>query len=305
MVGRNGAPAGGDNGVRGVMLAPPKPGNRPSQTEMNMGNPPVLVATDLSARADRAIDRAVKLGQQLSRPVVALYVAPREGVSAEEAERRLRCVLPDDGAKIEALVAQGSAPEQIAAVAEELDAAIICAGVARYNSIGDFLLGTAVDALCRHAQRPVLVVKERPRAPYQTIIFSTDFSAGSRNALLRALSLFPDARFRLVHAYHVPYAAWNKDEYVKDDLDRDAAAEMEEFIATFAAEPQIAARLEGAVSRGNLFEMIYAVAEETGANLVAFGTHGESGFRHATIGSMAGELLSKLTLDTLIIRAED
>jgi len=270
-----------------------------------MGSQPVLVATDLSARADRAIDRALKLGQQLSRPVVALYVAPEGKLSLEEAGRRLRGVLPDDGADIEALVAEGSAPEQIAAVAEEQDAAIICAGVARYNSIGDFLLGTAVDALCRHAQRPVLVVKERPRAPYRTIIFTTDFSACSRNALLRALCLFPDARFRLVHAYHVPYAAWNKDDYVKDDLDRDAAAEMEQFIATVAAEAQLGARLEGGVARGNLFEMIYAVAEETGANLVAFGTHGESGIRHATIGSMANELLNKLTLDTLIIHAED
>jgi nucleotide-binding universal stress UspA family protein len=226
-------------------------------------------------------------------------------VSTEEAQRRLRCVLPGEGATMEALIAEGSAPEQIAAVAEEQDAAIICAGVARYNSIGDFLLGNAVDALCRHAQRPVLVVKERPRAPYQTIIFPTDFSGCSRQALLRALVLLPEARIRLVHAYHVPYAAWNRDDYVKDDLDRDAAAKMDEFIATFAAEPQVAGRLEGAVVRGNLFEMIYEVAEKTGANLVAFGTHGESGIRHATIGSMANELLNKLTLDSLIIRVED
>jgi nucleotide-binding universal stress UspA family protein len=148
-------------------------------------------------------------------------------------------------------------------------------------------------------------VKERARAPYRTIIFPTDFSACSRGALLRATGLFPDAAFRLVHAFHVPYAAWNKDSYVRDDLARDAGAEMEEFIATLCAEEHVASRLEGRVAEGNLFELIYAVAEETGANLVAFGTHGESGFKHATIGGMANELLNKLTLDTLIIRSGD
>jgi len=270
-----------------------------------MGSQPVLVATDLSARADRAIDRAVMLGQQLSRPVVALHVVTDGELSVEEAERRLRCVLPQGGANIEALVAEGSATEEIAAVADEQDAALICTGVARFNSIGDFLLGTAVDDLCRRAEQPVLVVKERAREPYRTIIFPTDFSACSRAALLRALGLFPEARFQLVYAFHVPYAAWNKDSYVKDDLARDAGADMDEFIATLVAEQKVASRLEGRVAQGNLFELIYAVAEETGANLVAFGTHGESGFRQATIGSMANELLNKLRLDTLVVRSHD
>ncbi len=270
-----------------------------------MGTQPILVATDLSARADRAIDRAVKLGRQLSRPVIALHVVARDEANTEEALRRLHAVLPEEGAELKALVAEGSVPEEIASTADEQDAALICTGVARYNSIGDFLLGTAVDALCRHAERPVLVVKERPRAPYQTIIFPTDFSACSRNAVLRALALFPEASFRLVHAYHVPYAAFNKDGYVKDDLEQDARAGMDEFIATLGLGTEQAARLQGSVACGNLFEMIYSVADETGANLVAFGTHGESGFRHATIGSMANEMLNKLTLDTLIIRSED
>lgn len=270
-----------------------------------MATQPVLVATDLSARADRAIDRAAMLGQQLSRPVIALHVIrPNEDPAA--AERRLLRVLPSGGAGMRTLIGEGDPPEEIAISADEQDAAIICTGVARYNSIGDFLLGTAVDALCRRALRPVLVVKERPREPYETIIFATDFSACSRSALQKAMEIFPDGRFCLVHAYHVPYAAWNKDDYVKDDLVRAIDAAMNEFIETLVAEqPPVKTRLESRTAEGNLFEMIYAVAEETGAQLAAFGTHGESGFRHATIGSMAHELLNKLRMDCLIIRPEE
>ena len=249
------------------------------------------------------MDRALKLGRQLSRPVTVVYAHPLADGGEGIAEEKVRAVLPDPDADANIVVKVGSPPEAIAEAAEESDASIICTGVARYNSIGDFLIGNAVDYICRKSERPVLVVKNRPHRDYRQIIFPTDFSDSSRGAFERALELFPEARFSLLYAYHVPYAAWNKDEQVKISLDNESRAAMDEFLQAFADRPEFHSRIEGSVSRGNIFEAIYSVAAEKEANLVAFGTHGESGFRHASIGSMAHELLDKLRIDSLIIKS--
>src|SRR3546814_4410211 len=79
---------------------------------------------------------------------------------------------------------------------------LIVTGVARYNSIGDYLLGTVVDHIVRRAQAPVLVGRRRPAHPYRRIVVATDLSDCSRAALLSAARLFPGADFTLVHAFH-------------------------------------------------------------------------------------------------------
>jgi nucleotide-binding universal stress UspA family protein len=268
---------------------------------MNSG--PVLAATDLTARSDRAIDRAFLLSDQLSRPVHVVHAIESDSESnTAEIERKLRESLPEGSREVRVFLPQGNVPEAIGKVAEECGAALICVGPARFNSLKDFFLGTAVDYIAREVERPLLVVKQRPRKSYSSIIFATDFSDNSRRALQKAASLFPDARFHLLHAFHVPYAAWNRDEYVKEELQSEEQGAMDDFIASLVDVAGLDDRVDGRVARGNLFEGIYEAAEEFGANLVAFGTHGESGFRHATIGSVANELLTNLTLDSLIIQ---
>jgi nucleotide-binding universal stress UspA family protein len=44
------------------------------------------------------------------------------------------------------------------------------------------------------------------------------------------------------------------------------------------------------------------VMAETGADLLVVGSHGESGFRHATIGSVANMMLEMSELDTLMVK---
>ena len=268
-----------------------------------MSSGPILAATDLSARSDRAVDRAVLLGKQLSRPVCIVHVVESdEEEAAAEAEAKIRETLPTGSEKVEIFTPTGNTPEAVAKVAEERGAAVICAGPARFNSLKDFILGTAVDYIAREAACPLLVVKQRPHCNYDSVIFATDFSDNSRRALIKAASLFPEARFHLIHAFHVPYAAWNKAEHVREELRSEEQAAMDKFIAALGDEAGLSRRVDGRVERGNLFGGIYDTAKQTDSKLVAFGTHGETGFRHATIGSVASELLTNLTLDSVMVR---
>src|SRR5690606_33810109 len=92
---------------------------------------------------------------------------------------------------VEILLVQGSAPRAIAETAAQAGADILLVGPARFNSLTDFVLGTAVDYLLRHASTPLLVVRDKPFNPYRHVLVAVDFSAPSAAALTVAAALFP------------------------------------------------------------------------------------------------------------------
>jgi len=137
----------------------------------------IVVGTDFRAEADRAIDRALKLAEQWDAEVVlvhALDPALGEPPPRGELDRRMRAVLPDTDRDITFRYPLERADYAIASVAEEMGASLIVLGVARFNSMKDYLLGTAVDYVIRHSPIPVLVVKNRPKYPYDSIACATD-----------------------------------------------------------------------------------------------------------------------------------
>src|SRR3546814_5581956 len=129
---------------------------------------------------------------------------------------RRRGELPPGEQNADLIVRAGSAPKGRAQIAAERGSDLIVTGVARYNGIGDYLLGTAVDHIVRNAQAPVLVVRCRATGPYERVVVATDLSDCSRAALLSAARLFPGSDLTVVHAFHVPYEAWLKSDDVKD-----------------------------------------------------------------------------------------
>ena len=75
----------------------------------------------------------------------------------------------------------------------------------------------------------MLVVKERPKAGYEHIVIGTDLSKPSARAVEAAVAMFPDAQLHLVHAFHVPYEAWQQAAYVKEELAETAQRHCDEF----------------------------------------------------------------------------
>lgn len=264
----------------------------------------ILAATDLSARSDRAIDRALMLGGDLGRKVAVVHVvedAARAGGDPAALQGAVRLALPDPAADIAIIVESGPAPETIAAVARARDAAIIVTGVARFNGLGDYLLGTAVDRLIRHSRRPVLVAKQRPHAPYRRIVCAVDFSAHSGHALRMALRLFPHCRVRALHAYHVAFEGWQKDAYVREEAAATAQRDFDRFLEGLDLPAQDRERLETRVAYGDPAPALRAETEGGDTDLVVLGTHGMGGVRQATMGSTASSLMHGVTPDTLVI----
>ena len=264
----------------------------------------ILAATDLSARSDRAVDRALNLGAEMQLPVSIVHVRdPKESASIahEPLREAVQSVLPDPNSDCEILTLTGPVPRTIAKAADEHKAAMILTGVARFNSLGDYVTGTAVNAILRHAKVPVLIVKHRPHHPYRRILCAVDFSPHSAKALLAALRLFPQANVIAIHAYHVPFESWNKADYVREEVAATAQKDFEAFLSGLPVSDEDRQRLDYCTGYGDIGVVLKNELDRNDVDLVVFGTHGMGGFRQATIGSIASSLLEWVVPDTLVV----
>lgn len=270
-----------------------------------MSERPIIVATDLSPRNDRAVDRALQLGAAMGR-TVSLVHARLPAINDETAEQLValgRAALPDPAADVEIRMPVGPAPEVIAKTADTLDAALIVCGVARFNGIGDYFSGTAVDHIITRGHRPVLVVKQRPHRGYAKILVTTDFSDFSAHALAVAAEMFPDAELHLVHAFHVPFEGFQKAGHVKEQVEADVSDEMRRFLAR----PELAGlgeRVQWRLCYGGVAKGIRTAMEQVQPDLLVAGTHGKGDWRRATLGSIASDLLEWVPIDMLVVPPE-
>jgi nucleotide-binding universal stress UspA family protein len=272
--------------------------------------PCIAVATDFSPRADRAVDRAKLLQRQLGGQLCIIHATELpsdETPDLASLERKMRAATGLSGTEehVSFLYPSGAVSTAIAKSCEEHDAQMLLLGPARYNSLGDFFLGTAVDYILRSTTRPVLVVKARANAEYADIVAGTDFSPGSAHAILTAAKMFPEARFHVMHAWCVPFQAFNKDAYVADEIEAESKALMDKFMAELASIDSNLADATSHLVRGDTVEALRRGLELNPASLVVLGSHGTSGFRQATIGSVTSDLLRYLDADTLVINSAD
>lgn len=266
----------------------------------------IVVGTDFRAESDRAIDRALRLGHEWGAEVVLVHALDPslDGPPPKsELDLRMRSVLPDPESKATFRYPTKRADIAIAEVAEQENASLIVLGVARFNSMRDYLLGTAVDYVIRRSPLPTLVVKNRPRHAYRRIACATDFYPPSRHALEAAADLFPDASFQLIHAYHVPFEGWQNASYVWKEVEKAERKVFDEFMDEFR--PQTRERITPHLVYGSPGGALLKDIRESEADLLVLGTHGETALRHATIGSTASELLRSLPIDTLVVKSQE
>lgn len=270
--------------------------------------PTLAVATDFSPRADRAVDRAKLLQKQMGGRLSVIHatnlaVDDPPDMAALKHKMQLSTGLEEVEGEVNFLFPSGSPLKAITLTCDEQDIDLLVLGPARYNTLGDYFLGTAVDHILRSTTKPVLVVKSRAHNEYRDIVAGTDFSPGSAHAILTAARMFPDAKVHVVHAWQVPFQAFNKDAYAAEEVERDHAKQLKVFMEGLA---EMEARLANATSeivRGDACSALRKGLELSPSALVVLGSHGTSGFRQATIGSVTSDLLRYLDADTLVVNS--
>jgi len=278
----------------------------------------VLLASDLGARCDRALDRAALLARQWRAGLVVVHAADAPGapdlalawssstdprVLERQAGERLREDVAASGVDARLVVARGEPAAAVAEHAGRLGAGLVVTAMARDEPFGRFLVGSTVQRLARTLRAPLLVVRGRARVPYRRIVLATDFSPCAGHALRTVLRWFPDTAPVLFHA-RAPIGTIPPD----PDEAREFAAgirrtEGADFLATQLPADVDRTRIELVVECAPLETALAAHVRREGVELVALGTHGRGGLLKALLGSTAARLLDWMPCDTLLVRA--
>jgi nucleotide-binding universal stress UspA family protein len=276
----------------------------------------VLLSTDLSARCDRAMDRAVQLAKEWGATLTALKVIEQpqspdhllSWASGEDEASRVTIahsqLMRDlQGAQVptDLRLGQGDIADAVERVADETDAGLVVTGMARSEPLGRFLLGSTVERLAGRLRRPLLVVRSRVHGPYRRIVVATDFSASSASALQTALRLFPDREIVLYHAYTLPLGGLATRDPQEQGLPGGLQEEYESFLASLDLSADMRSRLRPVLEHGTLATALTRHVRQHDVELVVMGAHGRGGLIGALLGSTASRLLHWLPCDTMIV----
>jgi nucleotide-binding universal stress UspA family protein len=305
--------------------APAAPGfSSPRSRQMIFRPRSILLATDLSARSDRALDRAAVLKAHFGAKLVVLHVLePRETPSSSAlsfswppaeaqgpnhelvaiAGRQLRADLRDAGEGVEVRVEEGHPAGVILRVADEEGCDLIVTGVARNETLGRFSLGKTVDEVLRSANRPVLIVTDRARAPYNNVVVAVDLSRSSRQALETAAALFHGQRLTVLHVFDVPYLSFGRDATAIAETAREARESLVAFVKEAGLEDESRSSLDLIVAHGDPEQALNQLARQERVELVVLGSGGRGPVLNRLLGSVAPRIVAGLPCDALVVRA--
>jgi nucleotide-binding universal stress UspA family protein len=122
----------------------------------------VLIATDGSESAERAVAAGLDLAERFDATVHALSVVDEGDTDGEE--RRLREALGELAARadrpVETVVRRGTPADRILGYAEEAGADVVVVGTRGRHGPGKFHLGSVAEAVVRRSTTPVLTVRD-------------------------------------------------------------------------------------------------------------------------------------------------
>ncbi len=278
----------------------------------------LLMATDLSARSDRALERALRVAGEHDASLTIVHVidadlpaslADAQGQAAARAIRDQIDAMAESGRpQVSVEVAFGRAHAVILEMSETIEADLIVLGVHREDAFKDMFRGTTAERVIRAGNVPVLLVKERCDDPYRRILVGVDFSVYSRRAVEFAVRFAPAGRFHLVHAFDVPFKGFLYGADTRREVSKQHEAQFQQMVeaemATFLSTlEEKAPKLDRIMKEGTVHEVIHREVEGLKPDLLVVGTHGRTGVAHALLGSIAEDLLRDPPCDVLAVNA--
>jgi nucleotide-binding universal stress UspA family protein len=288
----------------------------------------ILLATDLGARSDRAMDRAALLAREhdaellvlhVLEPIQELWPAPQPSYwtyglrgnaqsardnpkLVELARRQLGVQLSGFGNRMDVRIEDGDPAEAILRVARESVADLLVTGVARNEFLGRFTLGKTVDRVARETEISMLIVNDRALAPYRKVLVAVDFSPASREALQCALALFPGLRCTVFHGYDIPYASFTNARDESGEVRMAAHARTAAFVQEAVPSREDVDRIDVIVERGDPATVLRRMGGEGSLELVVLGTNPRGAVVRALLGSVAERIVATLPCDALVVR---
>ncbi len=186
----------------------------------------LLAATDLSAPARHAVERAALISKETGAPLDVLHVAnlaPLERLrllmmaspealqqrvldSARERLHELVAALQERyGISAGARVVAGSLLDELSKEADAMRSSLIVCGARGESFVRHLLLGSTAERMLSGTKCPMLVVKQVAHEPYRSLLVPVDFSPSSLLAIRCARRVAPKAEIVLLHTFELPF----------------------------------------------------------------------------------------------------
>jgi nucleotide-binding universal stress UspA family protein len=289
---------------------------------------PILAATDFSAPARHAADRAARLAHETGADLTLMHVQPGgelqelrhwlgtghvlEQQLHNDAKRQLRELTSELQTRrhvtARALNVSGSVLDEIIREAESLDAALLVLGARGAGFMRRLVLGSTSERLLRRTTRPLLVVRQTPHELYRRVLVALDFSPWSAHAVTLARRVAPHARLLLFSAYQVPFEEKLHFAGVNaatiDHYRRQARAEATQRMHALAAASGLKpGEWEPYIVEGEASQKIIEYEQEKDCDLVVLGKHGQSATEDLLLGSVSKHVLAEGSVDVLVSTA--
>lgn len=188
-----------------------------------------------------------------------------------------------------------------------------------YTGVRRWALGSVTDKVVHAARVPVFVLRGQKEAPHarhvqiQHILVPLDGSTFSRQALPVASKLALDAGAD-IHLVHVVPPLAEQPTLIRTTLPTDLLAQSQEATRAWSQEQleevsktlrEQGLRVSLSVPVGYVPDEIIETAEQQHSNLIVMATHGYSGVKRWSLGSVADKLLHIVNTPLLLVRASE
>lgn len=189
--------------------------------------------------------------------------------------------------------------------ARRWDANLVVVGVSSRGE-GRFL-GSTGERVLRKAMVPVLLAKRELTVGPKTVLIPIDFSPCSRKAAEEGVAVVRGFGGKVIflhvmdfqYIYPAGYGA--EAIFIPQPAPSELEPEWQEFLSGL---PLNEVNWEKQTREGRAAPTIADAALETGADLVAIGTHGRTGLAHVLLGSVAEAVLRLIPCSVLTVRPE-
>lgn len=290
-------------------MTPPVPGAPPRR---------ILLATDLSADCDRALDRAVSLARRWNATLHIVHAlqssdaAPAwwtlEGsptdVDAEQVqlvEHGIRRDLPEPIEDLAIHIEVGNPSDVIAHTAVREDCGLIVVG-ASGPSFASFISRTITERLLRRSGCSLLIVKNRARSPYRRLVVGTDLTPESRHGLETAAAWFDKPDVTLIHALDIPYRSMFMTSGNGDAFEHMEQETLTRFLDSATLPAGARERIHTLLAYGYPETALGGYGRTHDTDLTVIGTLTRGPIFHLLAGSTAARIVQTVPTDILVVR---
>ena len=277
----------------------------------------ILVATDLTDRSERALERAAQLGREGRAERLTLLHVVATGlppILATQQQNAAEIFLATKIAQFpavgvptpaRAIVRTGEPFSTIVGEAISGRADLVIVGVPSKSPYVQAIVGTTAERVIRFSERPVLLVNQPTRGPYARVLVAFEGSDGAVRGLAAALILAPEAEFRIVHAWWPPRVSFGQSDDARSIIDEDnkRLRAMVEAAAKQGASASLATPPRLSVDMVEDNPYLVVSNELRWPDLLVMGTHSKGRLASTvSIGRLALHLLNESMCDVLTSR---